>query len=146
MAVVQDPQGAFFQLWEPRRHFGAALVNEPGALVWNELNTADVDEAASFYGALFGWEIAPSETSAEPYLSIQNGDANNGGIRPGPSGMPPSWIPYFGTDDVDPALAKVEELGGAKHAGPIDIQIGKITVVADPQGAVFALYQGQLEP
>ncbi len=53
---------------------------------------------------------------------------------------------YFGVEDLDAALAKVEELGGVMHAGPIDIQIAKIAVVADPQGAMFALYAGQLEP
>jgi predicted enzyme related to lactoylglutathione lyase len=146
MSVIQDPQGAFFQVWQPRQHFGASLVNEPGALVWNELNTTDVESASSFYGDLFGWNIAQSETTSEPYLSIKNGDANNGGMRGAPPGMPPTWISYFGTDDVDSALAKVEELGGAKHAGPIDVQIGNIAVVADRQGAVFALFQGQLEP
>jgi predicted enzyme related to lactoylglutathione lyase len=146
MTVIQDQQGAFFQVWEPRQHFGAALVNEPGALVWNELNTTDIDAAATFYGELFGWSISPSETSEQTYLSIRNGEAANGGIRPGPEGMPPSWIAYFGTDDLDASLAQVDELGGQKHAGPIDVQIGNIAVVADPQGAVFALYQGQLEP
>lgn len=60
--------------------------------------------------------------------------------------MPPHWLVYFGTDDIDDALAKVEELGGKKMAGPIDIQMAKIGIVQDPQGAVFALYAGELEP
>jgi predicted enzyme related to lactoylglutathione lyase len=60
--------------------------------------------------------------------------------------MPPSWLPYFGTEDVDSTLARHEQHGGAKHAGPIDIQIGKIAVVGDQQGAIFALYAGPLEP
>ena len=53
---------------------------------------------------------------------------------------------YFGVEDIDVALAKVEELGGTKLAGPIDIQIAKIAIVADPQGAIFALYAGELKP
>ena len=147
MAVIQDPQGAFFMVWQPREHFGAALVNAPGALVWNELGSPDLDASTAFYSALFGWTIAPFEGSPEPYLSIKNGDANNGGIRPlTPPGAPPHWLVYFGVEDLDAALAKVQELGGIKHAGPIDIQIAKIAVVADPQGAIFALYAGQLEP
>ncbi|HYM44619.1 MAG TPA: VOC family protein [Solirubrobacteraceae bacterium] len=147
MAVIQDPQGAFFMVWQPREHFGAALVNAPGALVWNELGSPDLDASTAFYSGLFGWAIAPFEGSPEPYLSIKNGGASNGGIRPlTPPGTPPYWLVYFGVEDLDAALAKVAELGGVKHAGPIDIQMAKIAVVADPQGAVFALYAGALEP
>jgi uncharacterized protein len=147
MAVVQDPQGAFFMAWEPRRHVGATLVNAPGALVWNELASPDLDASAAFYGDLFGWTIAPFEASPEPYLSIRNGDANNGGIRElSPPGVPPHWLVYLGCEDIDAALAKAEELGGTKMAGPIDIEISKFGIVQDPQGGVFALYAGQLEP
>jgi len=147
MAVVQDPQGAYFMVWQPGRHFGAGLVNEPGALVWNELASPDFDGSSAFYGGLFGWTIAPFEASPEPYLSIKNGDANNGGIRAvTPPGTPPHWLVYFGTEDIEDALAKAQELGGANLAGPIDIQIAEIAIVQDPQGAVFALYAGQLEP
>jgi len=146
MAVIQDPQGAFFMLWQTNQHIGAALVNAPGALSWNELSSPDVDGSKSFYSSMFDWSIEPFEGSPQPYWSIKNGDRNNGGIReldsPGP---PPHWLVYFAIDDIDAGLAKVEELGGTKHAGPIDIGIAKIAVVADPQGAVFALYDGQLE-
>jgi uncharacterized protein len=147
MSVIQDPQGAFFELWQPKEHFGAALVNAPGAPVWNELSSPDLDASSAFYTGLFGWTVAPFEGSPEAYLSIKNGDANAGGIRPlNQPGPPPHWLVYFGVEDLDSALARVEELGGTVHAGPIDIQIAKIAVVADPQGAVLALYDGELEP
>jgi predicted enzyme related to lactoylglutathione lyase len=146
MAVLQDPQGAFVLLWQPRDHFGAALVNAPGALAWNELASPDLAASTAFYGELFGWTIADAGM-AEPYLAIKNGGANNGGMRaPNPPDTPPHWLVYFGAEDIDAALAKVEQLGGAKLAGPIDIGIAKIAVVQDPQGATFALYAGQLEP
>ncbi|HEX5851845.1 MAG TPA: VOC family protein [Solirubrobacteraceae bacterium] len=146
MAVLQDPQGAFFLVWEPRAHIGAGLVNAPGALVWNELQSPDLDGSASFYGDLFGWEVAQFEGMPERYLAIKNAGANNGGMREVMPGMPPNWLVYFGTEDIDTALAKVEELGGSKLIGPIDIQIAKLALVQDPQGAVFALYAGELEP
>jgi len=147
MAVLQDPQGAYFLAWQPRAHFGAALVNAPGALVWNELSSPDLDAASAFYGDLFGWTIEESETMQDRYLTIKNGAANNGGMRDlNPPGMPPNWLVYFGAEDIDASLAKVHELGGAKIVGPIDIGIAKLAVVRDPQGAVFALYAGQLEP
>jgi predicted enzyme related to lactoylglutathione lyase len=147
MAAIQDPQGAYFLIWQANQHFGAALVNVPGALSWNELSSPDLDASQAFYSSLFGWSVEPFEGSPQPYLTIKNGDRNNGGIReldsPGP---PPHWLVYFAIDDIDQGLAKVEQLGGSKHAGPIDIGIAKIAVVADPQGAIFALYAGQLEP
>ncbi|MGO9321570.1 MAG: VOC family protein [Solirubrobacteraceae bacterium] len=146
MAVIQDPQGAYFMPWQPREQIGAELVNAPGALVWNELQSPDLDASAAFYGDLFGWKIEQSAGMADAYLTIKNGTANNGGMRELTPPAPPSWLTYFGTQDIDAALAKVDELGGSKLAGPIDIQIAKIAVVADPQGAVFALYAGELEP
>jgi hypothetical protein len=146
MAVIQDPQGAFFMLWQPRDHIGAGLVNAPGALVWNELQSSDLDSSASFYGDLFGWQVEQAEGMADRYLSIKNAGANNGGMRDLTPPAPPSWLVYFGVEDIGQALARVDELGGSKLAGPIDIQIAKIAVVADPQGAVFALYAGELEP
>jgi uncharacterized protein len=147
MAVIQDPHGAFFMVWQAHQMIGAKLVNAPGALVWNELASPDLDASAEFYSRLFGWEIAPFEGSAEPYLSIRNAGANNGGIRPlTPPGVPPHWLVYFGVQDIDTALAKVGSLGGTTLVGPIDIQMAKIAVIQDPQGAVLALYAGALEP
>jgi predicted enzyme related to lactoylglutathione lyase len=90
MAVLQDPQGAYFMLWEPREHRGAELVNAPGAFAWNELSTSDVDAAQSFYGGLFGWSFEPYEGSPQLYLGIRNGEANNGGVRELAEPMPPN--------------------------------------------------------
>jgi predicted enzyme related to lactoylglutathione lyase len=146
MAVIRDPQGAFFMLWQPRDTIGAELVNAPGALVWNELQSPDLDASAVFYGDLFGWSVAQAEGMPGRYLSIRNGAANNGGMRELTPPAPPSWLTYFGVEDVEQALARLEQLGGSKLAGPIDIQIAKLAVVADPQGAVFALYAGAMAP
>ncbi len=147
MAAIQDPQGAYFLIWQPNQHLGAQLVNEPGALSWNELASPDLDASATFYSALFDWTFEPFEGSPDPYLTIKNGEIVNAGVRtlsfPGP---PPHWLVYFAVNDLDASLAKVAELGGATHAGPIDISIARIAVVADPQGAMFALYDGRLDP
>jgi len=83
MAVIQDPQGAFFMLWQPKSHIGAGLVNEPGALCWNELQSPDVDASATFYGDLFGWETQQFEGSPDPYLVVMNNGRGNGAISPG---------------------------------------------------------------
>jgi uncharacterized protein len=145
MAVIQDPQGAFFMIWEPKANIGAALVNAPGAICWNELGTRDPEASAAFYGDLFGWKAQPFE-GMDDYLVIMNGERSNGGIRTiDDPDEPPYWAVIFATDDIDASLAKVEELGGTKHMGPTDIGIAKIGVVQDPQGAWFVLYDGELE-
>jgi predicted enzyme related to lactoylglutathione lyase len=144
MGVAQDPQGAFFMLWEPRRHPGAQLVNAPGALAWNELATPDLDGARAFYGAVFGWELEPAEGPME-YSMIKNGERLNGGARPPQEGEPPHWLVYFGTDDVDASVAKARELGGDVVAGPIDMGAGRLAVLRDPQGAVFAVFHGDFD-
>lgn len=144
MAVVQDPQGAFFMVWEPRQQIGAGFVNAPGALSWNELASPDVDASAAFYGDLFGWTTQPFEGSPQRYLVVKNQDRGNGGIRElGDQPAPPHWLVYFGIDDIEGGLARVAELGGSALAGPVDIGIAKIGIVRDPQGATFALYDGQ---
>jgi uncharacterized protein len=146
MAVLKDPQGAIVMVWQPRDGIGAQLVNAPGALCWNELSTADPDAARAFYGELFGWTAEPFAGSPDPYYVVQNAGRSNGGMRPlGRPGMPPHWLVYFAVEDLDPAIARLEQLGGAKHAGPIELPMARIAVVADPQGALFALYAGELE-
>ncbi len=146
MGVVQDPQGAYFLVWEPKSHIGAGLVNAPGALSWNELASTDLDGAPAFYRELFGWTTQPFEGTEMPYLGVQTSDGHaNGGMRPAQPGEPAYWLVYFGTDDVDASVAKVSELGGSELVGPMDIGVGKIAIVRDPQGAVFALYFGRFD-
>jgi predicted enzyme related to lactoylglutathione lyase len=147
MGVVQDPQGAYFLVWQPNRHIGAGLVNAPGALSWNELGSPDLEGSAKFYGDLLGWTTAPMEGLDSPYLVIRtDAGATNGGIRPPmPPGTPPFWLVYFATDDIDASLAAVTDNGGNVLIGSNDIGIAKIGVAQDPQGAVFALYAGHLD-
>jgi predicted enzyme related to lactoylglutathione lyase len=145
MAVIADPQGAFLMIWEKRGHAGAELVNAPGALCWNELASPDPKASGEFYAALFGWTVAPMEGAPMPYFVISVGERSNGGISELPAGLPPHWLVYFATEEIDSGIARLEELGGTKLSGPHDIGIAKFAIVADPQGATFALYAGQLD-
>jgi predicted enzyme related to lactoylglutathione lyase len=145
MAVIADPQGAYFMIWEKRDHHGAALVNSPGALCWNELSSPDPAASAAFYSALFGWEVTPMEGMPMAYFVIKNGGRSNGGIVEAQPGVPPNWLVYFATEEIDAGVAKAEQLGGTKLSGPHDIGIAMFAVMADPQGATFALYAGDLE-
>jgi uncharacterized protein len=149
MAVLQDPQGAFFAVWQPRDNIGAELVNAPGALTLNQLNTSDPEAAGRFYSDLFGWEIKPFEGETDrPYWGIHNQGNLNGGMMnlPAEGQAPPHWLVYFATDDLEAATRKVEELGGAIVLPPTPVPAGRIAVARDPQGAYVALWEGQLDP
>ena len=147
MAVLQDPHGAYFMVWEPRQNPGAGLINAPGALTWNELTTPDLDASEDFYGSLFGWttEILPGPMEYRVIKTVAG--RNTGGMRPPmPPGTPPFWLAYLGTADIAAAAAKVTDLGGQVLAPPMMIEdMGEIAVARDPQGAVFALYAGNFE-
>jgi hypothetical protein len=147
MGVIQDPQGAYFLVWQAGNHIGAGLVNAPGALSWNELGVPDVEAAADFYSRLLGWKVTPMEGANPPYFVISTADGHsNGGIRePAPPDAPPFWLTYFATADLNAALNQIGELGGSVLVPETDIGVAKIAVAQDPQGAVFALYDGQLE-
>jgi predicted enzyme related to lactoylglutathione lyase len=146
MAVIADPTGAALSVWEPRTNIGAALVNTPGAMTWNDLVTPDTGTAAEFYGGLFGWR-AEEVPDANGYRVIFNGERMNGGMLPAdPAGdTPPSWMPYFGHEDVERLIGEIDGLGGTLYNGPTQMPQGKIAVFGDPQGAVFAVWTGSYE-
>jgi predicted enzyme related to lactoylglutathione lyase len=148
MAVVHDPQGAVFALWQPRESIGAQLVNAPGALTLNQLNTSDPEAAKGFYSDLFGWEIELLAETDQPYWGIRNQGALNGGMMDLPPGgeAPPHWLVYFATEDLDGTTRRIEEKGGGVVVAPMPVPAGRIAVVRDPQGAYFALWEGQLDP
>lgn len=143
MAVFTDDTGAFFSVWQAGTHPGAQLVNEPGALTWNELNTRNADEAKAFYGEVFGWT---SETDASPMMTYtqwyRDGNVIGGMMHMGPQfpdEIPNNWLVYFAVDDTDAAVAKVTELGGSVMMQPMDIDAGRFAVVGDNAGAPFAV-------
>lgn len=154
MAVVMDPTGASFGIWEARDQIGATLVNDPGCLTWNELATNDLAEAKAFYEALFGWEVQQLDTGGgPPYWMVGHGGAaggRNGGMRElAPeqveAGIPPHWMAYFTVESVDDALSTAGEAGGTTVFGPMDIPERRFAVIQDPQGAVFGIYQGEVD-
>lgn len=140
MAVAHDPTGAFFSIWQPLAHIGAQLVNEPGALCWNELNTRDVDTAIAFYERVFGYTTKRSPEYNEFALA---GESAGAACMPMPAAVPAEvpnhWLVYFAVDDCDAALARARDLG-ATTMDPIDIpDVGRFGIVIDPLGAAFAV-------
>jgi predicted enzyme related to lactoylglutathione lyase len=151
MAVLADNSGAPFNIWQARQHTGAGLVNEPGAMCWNELLTRDADGAKRFYGEIFGWRTSampfeggeytvwhlPGEGEPAPQTGI-------GGMMPmageqWPIDLPPHWMVYFAVDDTDSTGSRAEELGGRVAVPAFDSSVGRISVLNDPMGAVFSV-------
>jgi predicted enzyme related to lactoylglutathione lyase len=142
MAVIADPTGAVFSVWEARSHTGVGVYREAGSLCWADLNTPDPATASKFYAALFGYEIDPGESG---YLHIINGHDYIGGVPPSSQRnphSPPHWMIYIQVDDCAASTEKAKALGASIYTGPVDIPtVGIMTVLADPQGATFTLFQ-----
>ena len=143
MAVVQDPTGAVFALWQAGTHKGAGVVNVPGSSCWTELMTTDTTTAGDFYTGLFGWGKDTQNFGPLEYTMFQNGGRPAGGmlkVTPEMGPMPPNWLVYFAVADCDVATRKAKELGGSVMKPPDDIPgIGRFSILTDPQGAAFAL-------
>lgn len=146
MAVFTDPAGAFFGIWQPGTFAGAELVNEPGAVGWNELSTRDPEGAKRFYGAVFGWEANDLEMEGGgTYTEWRVEGQPVGGMLDMrgrmPDEVPPHWGVYFGTEDTDATVEKVKAGGGELLFGPMDIEPGRFATVRDPFGAFFNVMQ-----
>jgi predicted enzyme related to lactoylglutathione lyase len=162
MAVLADQEGAAFSVWQPDRMKGAQIVNEPGSVNFNGLNTRDVEAAKRFYGYVFGWRtytIGGAEMWTLPGYGDHLEERDPGlrerlaefGGEPGfedvvasidpmgddQKGVPAHWSVTFSTDDADALAARAAELGGSVLVPPLDVPWARMTVIADPQGASF---------
>lgn len=146
MALLSDPTGAVIGLWQAGTHIGAELVNEPGALMWNELMTRDGKAAREFYGAVFGYTFEDMSSEGMEYFLFKVDDRPTGGFMTldanWPDEVPAHWGVTFCTDDTDAAAARVREAGGAVTAEPTDSPYGRFAGFKDPHGAMFAVIQG----
>ena len=146
MAVFMDPTGAAFCVWQAGTHKGAELVNQPVGFSWNELATRDLNAAKEFYPKVFGWGIHsnPMPEGGE-YVEWQvNGRSVAGGMSMGPmypANVPPHWLVYFAVANTDNTIKRAQELGGNVLNPATDIPQGRMAVVADPNGAPFAVIQ-----
>jgi predicted enzyme related to lactoylglutathione lyase len=145
MAVIQDPTGAIFSIWQPKANAGTGVTGVDGTLCWADLSTPNTASASEFYSKLFGWQIAAEEKDPSGYLHIKSGDQFIGGVPPAshrPPNAPPHWLPYFLVSDCDSAANRAKENGASFHLAPMTMEgVGRMAVIADPQRAVFALFQ-----
>jgi uncharacterized protein len=163
MAVCTDREGAAFCVWQAKQHKGAQIVNEPGSLNFNGLNTHDAEGANSFYGSLFGWQPLGLGGGAEMWRLPGYGEfleQSDPGLRErmegsgAPAGFedvvaalnpiaeeqpdtPANWSVTFAVDDADATAARATELGGQVLVQPFDAPWVRTTVITDPQGATF---------
>ena len=165
MAVVADPEGAVFCVWEAKDNIGAKVVNENGALNFNGLATRDAAAAEAFYDAVFGWKLLDipagkfwmlpgygdhlEESAPGLHEQMAQMGAPDGfidvvaAVNPiaGSGGPPAHWTVTFGADDIAATAQKVTDLGGTVLVAPHDEPWTKTATFQDPQGAVFLAAQ-----
>jgi predicted enzyme related to lactoylglutathione lyase len=141
MAFVMHPAGGAVGVWQPRRTIGAELVNEPGAMGWNELHTLDTDAAKAFYSAVFGWTADDQEFGGSTYTVFQLGGRGIAGMSASlATEGQPFWLTYFEVSDCDATVAKAQELGGSVGWPARDMEgVGRFAGLADPHGTQFAV-------
>ncbi|MFD4650317.1 MULTISPECIES: VOC family protein [unclassified Streptomyces] len=144
-AVCQDPSGAAFGLWQPITNTGFGVVNAPGSFCWFELLTRDPDGSKDFYQSVLGWgakrhpyggggTYTEWSVDTEPFGGML--DTASGSF---PESLPAHWMVYVAVKDTDATAARCKQLGGQILVHPTTIEPGRFAVLADPQGASFAV-------
>lgn len=140
MAIAIDPTGAAFGLWQPRAHQGAGVKDQHGAMGWQECHTRDGAKARDFYARVFGFQ--PSKIEGMDYWTLDRGGQPHGGVmldKDLPASVPPHWLVYFDVDDTDKAVATATARGGKVVQPAFDTPHGRMAILSDPFGAVFAV-------
>ena len=147
MAVLIDPAGGAFGVWQPAAHTGFQKYNEPGSVTWDEYHSRDFATSSAFYTKVFGWTIEyTSDTDDFRYLTAHLGDGGESvaGMMDSHTfllpGAPSMWTVYFSTVDIDASSARAVELGGTLIRPAEDTPFGRLAELADPTGALFKLH------
>lgn len=145
-AVVGDPQGAYFSIYKgnPESQGVDPDLPVPGRVCWNECLTDDDEKAQQFYTAMFGWQDDPKDMGPMGTYHCQVlGDKQAGGLMKNPqNGAPSCWLVYFLVEDLAAATDKAKKLGANAMMESMPIpDVGAFSMLADPAGAVFALFQ-----
>jgi predicted enzyme related to lactoylglutathione lyase len=146
MAVLQDPSGAVFCIWQAGKHDGTRVAQEPGSFTWAELSTRDVTACRDFYTKLFNWSVHQYEGGPMQYWMFNANDKDRGGMMKMsaevPAQVPPSWTIYFNVADCDGSVNRAQKMGGKLVVPAMDVPgTGRFALVSDPQGSVFGVLQ-----
>jgi uncharacterized protein len=143
MFIATDPGGAFFGVWQAKAHTGVQLANEPGSLTWSENMSRNYEANKAFYAAVFGYQFGDISAEGFKYSTLDLDGRPVGGIGEispdQPAEMPAYWGTYFAVADTDAAVDRTVELGGSVIGPAWDSPYGRMAVVSDDQGAIFAL-------
>ncbi len=118
-----------------------------GEICWRELATTDLAGAQRFYAGLFGWTTAQGGPAPVEYKQIHAGDEAVGGMMQidekwGADPPPPHWKTYITVSDIEDMARRIPEAGGGVCVPPFEVSgIGKIAIVNDPAGAMFAIFE-----
>ena len=144
MAVIADPAGAMFCLWQPRTNIGAQLMGDPNTLSWAECSSPDPSKVKEFYAEVLGVKTEDMDMGEGKFYTLfKLGDNSIAGLMEVPPDMmPPNWMCYFNVDDCDALVDKAKSLGAQVFMGPETVPMaGRLAVMADPQGAPFGVIQ-----
>lgn len=144
MAIVSDPQGAVFGIWQGRTMTGTAVSGEPGTPVWNVLVTQETHTVGPFYEKVFGHETEAGPAGADVVTLRVKGRpvaAIHGVGQDLARERGAYWMTYFAVSDADAAARRVVELGGQVVRPPEGSALGRVATVADSEGALFTLLQ-----
>lgn len=144
MAIVADPGGAVFGLWQALRHTGFGVEGEPGTLAWAEVHAHDAARVGKFYADLLDADLVPMQGAPSPYWTLDREDGSMAGVQlmDAASQDPTRWAIYLAVADVDAAVAAAAGAGGAVRRGAGDTPFGRMATLADPFGAVFTVMTG----
>jgi len=143
MAILSDPTGAAFAVWQSRGRPDAMAKAVPGAFCWRDLNTPDTAAAAKFYGKTFGWKVQVMDFSGISYSMLKLKGEGLGGIWPTPlPKSPPAWYTYWVVKNCARTVAKAKRLGAKVIIGPLTVpETCTFAIIRDPQGAAFGALQ-----
>jgi uncharacterized protein len=143
MGVAVDPGGAVFGIWQARTHSGIQLANEPGSVTWNENMSRSFEANKAFYSDVFGFDYDDMSSDGFSYATFKTTADPLGGIGDlgtmAPAETPPHWMTYFAVTDADEAVAQAEKLGGSVMRPAWDSPYGRMAILSDDQGSVFAI-------
>lgn len=143
MAMIADPTGGMFGLWQAGTHIGARLTDEPGAMTWHEMYSHDAKKAVAFYTKMLNATASPMPGGMEYYV-LQHGAAQLAGIMqitPDMGQMPSMWSNYWVVKNTDDAVKLTLDSGGKLMGEVMDSPFGRMAMLFDPQGALFKVLQ-----